>query len=111
MMSLSIMGGRLEPLDLTVGQISPRTIVARSNFSYFDESATMQEQTRRASLAPNVYRLSMDVFQRDLERTKSLLDGVALMKQSGKVTETRLKEIADGWNKHSDIPLTPAEIQ
>ncbi len=108
---LTLSGGRLEPLDLTVGQISPRTIVARVNFSWLDENATRQEREKKAGLTPNVYRLMLDPVRRDILRTQHLLERITTLKQSGKISEARLQQVADIWNEGADIPLTAGEVQ
>jgi cyclic-di-AMP phosphodiesterase PgpH len=114
LIGISVVGGRVEPLDLTVKQISPRTFVARVDFSYRDHNATEEEATRKASLAPNVYRLSMEAYQRDLQRIKHLLerlDRTAKIQKTGKDSLPALREIAEIWNEAADVPLTTEEVQ
>jgi putative nucleotidyltransferase with HDIG domain len=108
---LALVGGRIEPLDLTVGQVSPRTMVARVSFSYLDEAATASERSRRADQSPNVYRLALDLFSRDLVRVRHLVDRVNSLKQGGRVSEAGLKQIAEIWNESADIPLGPGDVQ
>jgi putative nucleotidyltransferase with HDIG domain len=108
---LALFGGRLEPLDLTVGQISPRTMVARVGFSYLDEAATTAERMRKAGQAPNVYRLAMENFDRDLVRAKHLIERVIALKKGGSITEAGLRQIAEIWNESADIPLAPSDVQ
>lgn len=107
---LSIFGGRRDLADLTVGQISPRKMVARVNFSYPDQSATLQEQERVSRQSPNVYRLLLEPFQRDILRLRHLFERVRQLKQS-RISETKLKQIADIWNEAADIPLAGADVQ
>ncbi|MBI4024347.1 MAG: hypothetical protein HY360_05155, partial [Verrucomicrobia bacterium] len=111
LIGLAIFGSRWEPLDLSEGQICPRTIVARVNFSYEDENATTLERNRKASLAPDVCRLSMDAYQRDQVRVEHLLNRVALIRPGSKTIEAKLKQIADTWNEGARVPLSTTEIQ
>lgn len=111
LIGLALFGGRMEPVDLTVGQRSPRTIVARVNFSYLDERATSEERDRKADAAPNVYRLSLDSFQRNLTRTEHLMDRVHQLKQGGRAAESKLKQIADIWNEGTEFPLEAVDVQ
>lgn len=108
---LALIGGRLDPLDLTVGQISPRTMVARVGFSYLDEVATTSERGRKADQTPNVYRLTRDGIARDLVRARHLFERTNALKQSGRVTETGLKPIVEIWNESADIPLSASDVQ
>ncbi len=109
LISLALFGGKLEPIDLTVGQRSPRTIVAHVNFTYLDEYARSEEGKRKAGLAPNVFRLSMEPFQRGLTRTGHLMDRIhETVGRTGHAS--RLKQAADIWNEGSQFSLTPAEI-
>ncbi len=111
LIGLAVVGINYEPVDLTVGQISPRTIVARVDFSYLDENATRQQRDLKSRLSPNVYRLSLDTFQRHFIRIQHLLARVAQLKREGKVSDTNLKEITDIWNEGVDIPLALAEVK
>ncbi|MCC7519299.1 MAG: HDIG domain-containing protein [Verrucomicrobiae bacterium] len=108
---LALVGGRLEPLDLTVGQVSLRTLVARVSFSFLDEAATVSERNRHADQTPNVHRLALDLFSRDFVRTRHLLERVNALKQAGRVNEAGLKQIAEIWNESADIPLGPGDVQ
>jgi putative nucleotidyltransferase with HDIG domain len=108
---LSFFGGSLESTDLSVGQISPRTIMARVNFEFEDSDATQSEANRRAEVARNFYRLNPDVSDKSLNRIKHLLEKIASTKQGGKISENRLKQIADSWNEWSNIQLTTGDIQ
>jgi len=111
LVGLSVLGGRLEPSDIIEGQISPRTFVAHVNFSCLDEYATNQERDRQASAAPTVYRISTDVFQGDLRRTERLFERLSVFKQGTKISEPKLKQIADIWNEGAEVPLTVQEVQ
>ncbi len=111
LISLSVFNEKTGSMDMTAGQICSRTIIARVNFSYEDENATILARNHQASLAPHVYRLSMDSFQRGLKRIQDTMERVSQIKQSGKVTEIKCKEIADNWNEQVDLPLKPYDIK
>jgi cyclic-di-AMP phosphodiesterase PgpH len=100
-----------EPLDLTENQISPRTYVARVDFSYMDKNATEEVAARKARLAPNVYRIVQDEYARDILRIEHLFERINELKQSGKISEVRLQNIAAIWNEGAEIQLTASDIQ
>lgn len=109
--ALAVTGVRVETLDLTLKQISPRTIVARVNFSYLDQGATDTERDRRGILAPNVYQLNLNAYKRQLENVDRLFQGVGVLRQRGPIGELSLQKLAESWRKETDLPLSTAEIQ
>lgn len=111
LMLLCMSSARLDPLNLTVGQISPRTIVARANFDFPDQHATEELRQRKAGGTPSVYRLSLEDYRRDWARVRRLFDHVKEIRQGGKISEKKLKEVADAWSAGGGISLSPAEVQ
>lgn len=111
LIGLALFGGRIDFSALALGQKSPRTIVASVNFFYQDEDATMLERARKAGDTPNVYRLELETFQRDLGRVQNLVERVAALKQSGKISDLKLQKIAEIWNEGGEVPLNNADVQ
>jgi cyclic-di-AMP phosphodiesterase PgpH len=112
LVALATIGSNPEPLDLTVGQISPRRIEARVNFTYYDEAATAQEGSRRAQNAPNFYKVSTDSFERSMARVRTLFERINAGRiNGGKVSESKSHQISDLWNEAATVKLEPADIQ
>jgi len=111
LIGLALFGGRIDFAALALGQKSPRTIAASVNFSYQDEDATMLERARKAGDTPNVYRLEIETFQRDLGRAQNLVERVAALQQGGKISGLKLRKIAEIWNEGGEVPLSNADIQ
>lgn len=108
---LSMIGGSFESTDLSVGQISPRTIVSRVNFKYQDLEATEIEANRRAEFARNFYKLSPETSEKPISRVIHLIEKIRDAKQNGKIPDARLKIIAEGWNEWSNSQPTIADVQ
>jgi putative nucleotidyltransferase with HDIG domain len=111
LIALAMTGGRVDTLDLTLGQISPRTIVARVDFKYPDQGATDSERDRRATTAPTVWLLSLDSYKRQFEHVRHVIEGVGQLKQGGRINEQALQKLADVWNKEAALPMSASEIQ
>ncbi len=108
---LTLGGGALDPVGLSVGQICPVSVVASVDFQSFDEKATLTEAERRAALAPNVYRLVLEDFRRDLTRLEHVMERLDSIKPGTKGADRKLKEAIAIWNEGSSVSLIPADAQ
>ncbi|MDD2707753.1 MAG: HDIG domain-containing protein [Verrucomicrobiae bacterium] len=113
LIGLALTGSRVDTPDLTIGQISPRKIVVRVNFSYPDQVATDSARNQLLAKSPNVYGVNLTTFKRQLEQIRHLFDGMQGLKAygKGKGMDRAAQRLTDAWNKDADLPLSVAEVQ